>query len=65
MWGAKEEEKIRADRGTWREDEKCTLGNVLFKGEKVVEIGDMLYKMWKEIMYRINMEEMVERNGLR
>ena len=40
--------------------ERETLGKMLFKGEKVVEVGDMLYEMWNERRSKIVLEELKE-----
>ena len=45
--------------------ERETLGKMLFKGEKVVEVGDMLYEMWNERRSKIVLEELKEQNELR
>ena len=42
--------------------EKETLGKMLFKGERVKEVGEMIYAMWKERKGKKIMEEMKEKN---
>ena len=43
-------------------NEDLTLGKMLFKGERVKEVGEMIYAMWKERKGKKIMEEMKEKN---
>ena len=45
--------------------ERETLGKMLFEGERVVEVGEMIYEMWKERRSKIVREELKEKNELR
>ena len=44
---------------------KRNIGKKLFKGEKVIEVGDMLYEMWKERRGKIVLEELKEKKERR
>ena len=43
-------------------NEDLTLGKMLFKGERVKEVGEMIYAMWKERKGKKIMEERKEKN---
>ena len=49
--GERDAELLREMRGT---DDKETLGNLLFKGGKVVRAGEMIKKLWGRRKYWIN-----------